>query len=212
MRIRTLCSHQRYFGMEPMALRHAAGRVLLRVHGLPPERARVSAQRLREDFGVDTTVGTVLVNDLVSGGLLEPHAERAGEYRITERFVEFASARIVQPLPRARAKVLLGEACQLASQINAEWTRNPLEIEAVMVSGDYMSRHHLLSDLTLWVLVRPRARVRVPRWAHLPSKSEGASAIRHALRKLSSFMVVHLVTEKASLPRPFTVAFHAEDG
>jgi len=95
MRVRTLISHQRYFGMEPMALRHAAGRVLLRVHGLPPDRARVSAQRLREDFGLDTTEGNALVSDLVDGGLLEPHAERAGEYRITDRFVEYASARIV---------------------------------------------------------------------------------------------------------------------
>jgi hypothetical protein len=211
MRVRTLVSHQRYFGMEPMALRHAAGRVLLRVHGLPPERARVSAQRLREDFGMDTTEGNALVTELVNGGLLEPHAERAGEYRITDRFVEYASARIVSPLPRVRAKALLDEACRLAEQINVEWARNPLEIEAIMVSGDYMSRHHQLSELTLWVLVRPRPRVRVPRWAHLPTKSEGAVAIRHALRKLSSFVVVHLVTEKSSLPRPFSVAFYAEE-
>jgi hypothetical protein len=210
MKVRTLVSHQRYFGMEPMALRHAAGRVLLRVAGLPPERARVSTQRLREDFGVDTVEGNALVNELVNGGLLEPHAARAGEYRITERFVEFASARIVAPLPRVRAKALLDQACQLAAEINAEWLRNPLEIEAIMVSGDYMSRHHQLSELTLWVLVRQRARVRVPRWAQLPSKSEGASAIRHALRKLSSFVVVHLATDKASLPRPFSVAFRAE--
>src|SRR5215470_5387590 len=114
MKVRTLVSHQRYFGMEPVALRHAAGRVLLRIHGLPPERARVSAQRLREDFGLDTTGGDELLQEFVNGGLLEPHAERAGEYRITDRFVEFASARIVAPLPRVRAKALLGEACQLA--------------------------------------------------------------------------------------------------
>jgi hypothetical protein len=211
MKVRTLVSHQRYFGLEPMVLRHAAGRVLLRVHGLPPERARVSAQRLREDFGLDPTEGDALVSALVDGGLLERHAERSGEYRITERFVEFASARIVSPLPRVRAKALIGEACHLAEQINAEWLRNPLEIEAIMVSGDYMSRQHELSELTLWVLVRPRARVRVPRWAQLPSKTEGASAIRHAMRKLSSFVVAHLVTETTSLPRPFSVAFHDHD-
>lgn len=211
MKVRTLLSHQRYFGMEPVALRHAAGRVLLRIHGLPPERARVSAQRLREDFGLDTEGGDELVRELVTSGLLEPHAGRAGEYRITDRFVEFASARIVSPLPRVRAKALIDQACRLAGEINAEWLRNPLEIEAIMVSGDYMSQQHELSELTLWVLVRPRMRVRVPRWAALPTKSEGASAIRHALRKLSSFVVVHLVTEIASLPRPFSVAFRADD-
>jgi hypothetical protein len=211
MKARTLVSHQRYFGMEPMALRHAAGRVLLRIHGLPPERARVSAQRLREDFGLDTEDGDELVQELVNGGLLEPHAERAGEYRVTERFIEFASARIVSPLPRVRAKALLDQACRLAGEINAEWMRNPLEIDAIMVSGDYMSRQHELSELTLSVLVRPRARMRVPRWAPVTSKSEGASAIRHALRKLSSYVVVHLVTGIASMPRPFSVAFRADD-
>jgi len=211
MKVRTLVSHQRYFGMEPMALRHAAGRVLLRIHGLPPERARISAQRLREDFGLDTAGGDELVQEFLNGGLLEPHAERAGEYRITDRFVEFASARIVSPLPRVRAKALLDQACRVAEEINAEWLRNPLEIDAIMVSGDYMSRQHELSELTLWVLVRPRMRVRVPRWAALASKSEGASAIRHALRKLSSFVVVHLVTEISSMPRPFSVAFRADD-
>ena len=47
MRTRTLVSHQRYFGMHPVALRHAAERVLLRIAGLPPDRAHVSVQRLR---------------------------------------------------------------------------------------------------------------------------------------------------------------------
>jgi hypothetical protein len=210
MKLRTLLSHQRYFGMEPMALRHGAGRVLLRVAGLPPERARVSAQRLREDFGLDTTEGKAFVHQLVGGGLLEPHAERPGDYRLTERFVEFASARIVAPLPRVRAKQLLDQACRLAAEINEDWTRNPLAVEAVAVSGDYMSRQHQLAELTLWVVVRPRLRTRAPRWARMPTKPEGAIAIRNALRELSSFIVVHLVTGVSSLPRPFSVAFRAD--
>ena len=210
MKTRTLLSHQRYFGMDPVALRHATGRVLLRVAGLPPERARVSAQRLREDFGQDTAGGDALLRELVYSGLLEPHAERLGDYRLTERFAEFASARIVAPLLRVRAKQLLDEACRLAAEINGEWNRNPLAIWAIAVSGDYMSRNHELADLTLWVVVGRRARVRAPRWVRLPSKAEGAAAIRDALRKLSSFIVVHLVTDTASLPRPFSVAFRAE--
>jgi hypothetical protein len=211
MKVRTLVSHHRYFGMEPQALRHAAGRVLLRVAGLPPERARVSAQRLREDFGVDTVEGTVLLNQLVGGGLLEPRPDRPGDYRITERFVEFASARIVAPLPRVRAKQLLDQSCRLAAEINEGWTRNPLSIDALAVSGDYMSRQHELTELTLWVLVRPRLRTRVPRWARLPTKAEGAVAIRNAVRELSSFVVVHLVTTMSSVPRPFSVAFRADE-
>jgi hypothetical protein len=210
MKVRTLVSHQRYFGMEPTALRHAAGRVLLRVAGLPPERARVSVQRLREDFGMDTVEGDVLVNNLVHGGLLEPHTGRPGDYRLTDRFVEFASARIVAPLPRVRAKQLLDEACQLASEINEEWARNPLSIDALIVSGDYMSRSHQLSELTLWVVVRPRLRTRAPRWARLPTKPEGAVAIRTSFRALSSFVVAHLITGTSTLPRPFSVAFRAD--
>jgi hypothetical protein len=52
--------------------------------------------------------------------------------------------------------------------------------------------------------------VRAPRWVRLPSKAEGAVAIRTTLRKLSSFMVVHLVTDTTTVPRPFSVAFRAE--
>jgi len=210
MKVRTLVSHQRYFGMEPLALRHGAGRVMLRVAGLPPERARVSAQRVREDFGMDTVKGDALVHQFVESGLLEPHGERAGDFRVTERFVEYASARIVAPLPRVRAKQLLDQASRVVAQINEEWTRNPLAIDSLAVSGDYMSRHHELSDLTLWVIVRPRARTRVPRWARLPTKQEGAIAIRNELRLLSSFMVVHLVTDRTSLPRPFSIAYQAD--
>jgi hypothetical protein len=212
MRVRTLVTHQRYFGMEPMALRHGAGRVLMRVAGLPRERARVSVQRLREDFGMDTAKGDVLVHELVHGGLLEPSPERPGDYRITDRFLEFASARIVAPLPRVRAKQLLDEACRLASEINDDWTRNPLAVDALIVSGDYMSRQHELSELTLWVIVRPRGRTRAPRWARLPTKPEGAVEIRNALRGLSSFIVAHLITGTATLPRPFSVAFRGEEG
>ena len=210
MRPRTLISHYRYFGMDPVALRHAAERVLLRVAGLPPERARVSAQRLRDDFGLDTAGGDALLHQFVDGGLLEPSAGRAGDYCLTERFAEFASARIVAPLPRVRAKEILNQACRLAAEINREWIRNPLAIDAIAVSGDYMSRSHELADLTLWVVVGPRGRVRAPRWVRLPTKAEGAIAIRTTLRKLSSFMVVHLVTDTTRLPRPFSVAFRAE--
>jgi hypothetical protein len=182
----------------------------MRVAGLPPERARVSAHRLQEDFGLDTIRAGALVRELLAEGLLVPHAARPGDYRLTERFVAFASARIVAPLPRVRAKQLLDQACRLAAEINREWTRNPLAIDAIAVSGDYMSREHELADLTLWVVVAPRRRVRAPRWVRLPTKAEGAVEIRSALRKLSSFMVLHLVTGTAAIPRPFSVAFRAE--
>jgi hypothetical protein len=39
------------------------------------------------------------------------------------------------------------------------------------------------------------------------TKSEGAHDIRSALRELSSFVYVKLVSNKERLPRPFAVAF-----
>ena len=54
---RTLVSDRRYFGIDALALRAAAARVVSRVAGLPPERARVRGAFLRQDFGLDTVDG-----------------------------------------------------------------------------------------------------------------------------------------------------------
>jgi len=73
MKVTTLVSDRRYFGVDAMTLRAASRRILARVVGLPPERARVSARALRQDFGVNTVVGQALVSELVAEGLLRPH-------------------------------------------------------------------------------------------------------------------------------------------
>src|SRR5439155_26285023 len=119
MKARTLVTQRLYFGMDALSLRAATGRVLSRVVGLPPERARVSARSLRQDFGVDTVQGNaLLVEQLVAEGLLEPPAALQVDYGLTERFVEYASARVVEPLPRERARQLLANACELAARVN----------------------------------------------------------------------------------------------
>lgn len=210
MKTRTLVTHRHYFGMDPVRLRTAAGRVLTRVVGLPPERARVSAQNLLHDFAVDTVEGEALVRELVEGGLLRPNPERAGDYRITERLREFAAARVIKPLPRARAKLILERAKVLAAEINQEWSRNPFEIEAIAVSGSYMSRDPGLADLTLGLVVRSRAHTRRSRWGRMANKQAGASEIRGAFQALSSFIAVHFVTETRALPRPFSIVYKAE--
>src|ERR1700736_5050684 len=120
----TLVTHRKYFGMNPLYLRAATDRVLARVVGLPPERAQINARALRQDFGADTEVGQRLVAGLVAEGLLVPKAEAPEDYRLTERFYEFACARVVEPLARSREKQLLGRARELATLINAEWSRN----------------------------------------------------------------------------------------
>jgi hypothetical protein len=209
MKQRTLVTDRLYFGLDPFRLIAATSRALSRVVGLPPERARVSATHLRHDFALDTVQGQAVVDELVAEGLLEPPTAGRAGYRLTNEFVEFAAARVVEPLPRARAKVLLTEACTLAERINAESVDNPLAIASFAVHGDYMSRSHRLDELSLGIVVERRAAVRRRRFGRILTKAEGAVAIREAFRELSSFVRVRLVTDERSLPRPFSRVFDA---
>jgi hypothetical protein len=208
MKARTLVTHRIYFGIDPLNLRAATARVFTRVVGMPPDRARVSARSLRQDFGInDADAGQALIDEFVAERLLDPPNELQADYGLTERFLEFAFARVVEPLPRERAKELLAQACELAARINTEWTRNPLEIEAVAPFGSYMTREKQLAELSLGVVVRQRPPSRRARWGRIVSKTDGARDIRAALRGLSSFIHVRMVRDKGLLPRPFAVAF-----
>jgi hypothetical protein len=208
MKQRTLLADRLYFGLHPLRLRAATGRALARVIGLAPERARVSATNLRHDFALDTREGERLVSDFVAGGLLEPPTERYPGYGLTQEFAELAGARVVDPLPRARAKQILVESCLLAERINDEEVNNPVAIAALAVCGEYMTRKHFLDELWLGVLVEPRppSRTRI-RIGRMLSKPEGAEAIRVAFRGLSSFIRPRLVTDLRTLPRPFSTVF-----
>ncbi len=208
MRARTLVTHRRYFGLDAVSLRAATGRVLSRVVGLPRDRARITDSQLRVDFGVDTIDARALVEGMVEGGLLQPRAEQR-DYRITDRFYEFAAARIVEPLPRPRAKQLVGQADDLARRVNAEWTRNPLIIEAVAPFGAYMSRDPYLDELPLGLVVGNRPASQRARWRTI-GKADGVQEIRDAFGGLSSFVRLRLVTGLVDLPRPFAVSFQAE--
>jgi hypothetical protein len=210
MRIRTLITGRLYFGIDALNLRAATARVLARVVGLPPERARVSVRSLCQDFGVAAQQGQALVDELVAEGLLEAPNDLQTDYGLTERFLEFAAARVVDPLPRERAKQLLARACALARQINDDWNHNPLEVEAIAPFGSYMSRDSTLAELSLGIVVRPRPATRRARWGRMEAKSDGARAMRGAFRELSSFIVVRMVNETQLLPRPFAIAFHAD--
>ena len=211
MKIRSLISNQLYFGLEPLNLRRGTERTLSRVFGLPPDRVRVNRETLREDFRLDIGEADALVNSFVTGGLLQADPENAGNYRLTERFHEFAQARVVAPLERAEAKDLVDKACRLAAQINAQRTWNPVMIDMLGVSGSYMSRSEHIADLKLWPVVKTRAQIRPRRFGSPMTKAEGSSEIREALRALSPFILVHLVTDTASVERPFSVPFRAYD-
>ena len=210
MKTRTLIAHQRYFGVDAVQLRTAAGRVLTRVVGLPAARARVRADHLKRDFAVDTVEGDALLHELVDGGLLRPDASAPGDFELTDRFREIAAARIVEPLPRARARALVARACEVVRRLNAEWSRNPLMVEALAVSGSYMSRDPELTDLVLGAVVRSRGAERRARWGRIANKPAGAQALRAELMALSSFVVVHFVTDQADLPRPFAIVYRDE--
>lgn len=211
MKIRMLISNQLYFGLEPLNLRRGTERTLSRVFGLPPDHVRVNRDSLREDFRLDAAAAEALVHAFVAGGLLQADPESAGNYRLTERFHEFAQSRVVAPLERAEAKGLVDKACRLAAQINAARPWNPVMIDMLGVSGGYMSRSDYIAELKLWPVVKTRAEIRPRRFGSPMTKAEGSSEIRGALRALSPFISVHLVTDTASVERPFSVPFRAYD-
>ena len=211
MKTRTLVARHRYYGLEAVQLRTAAGRVLGRVVGLPPGRARVREEHLRQDFAVDTVDGTELLHKLVDEGLLRRHPAEPADYEVTDAFRAIAAARVVEPLMRDKARQLVARAAELAAEVNADWHRNPLEIEAIAVSGSYMSRERQLTDLVLGVVVRHRSAERRSRWGRMANKQAGAQQIRIALEGLSSFVTVHFVVESAALPRPFAIVFRDDD-
>jgi hypothetical protein len=204
---RTLVAERAYFGFDPEAFRNGVQRLVTRVDAAR-DGAPVTASNLCADFGVGAGQAEVLLNAFTQGGLLR--ADRRGEYHVTDRLRHYATARVVAPLQRARAKLLIGEAAGRAARINAEWRRNPLFIDAIAVSGGYMSRHDKLGELTLWLIVSPRPNVTTRR----PRYSGDLAARRQiitAMCALSSFLIVHIVTDKDSVKRPFSVVYQAED-
>ncbi|MEP6997895.1 MAG: hypothetical protein ABI900_09605, partial [Betaproteobacteria bacterium] len=144
----------------------------------------------------------------VTDGLLRQPDERQGDFALTERFLEFATARVVEPLPRDRARQLLGKACALATQINADWKTNPLEIAALAPFGSYISHDKLLAELPLGIAVRVRSSSRKARWTRMASRRDGARQIRAAVRELSSFFHIRMVSDAKLLPQPFAIVFH----
>ncbi|MGH8712642.1 MAG: hypothetical protein ACREYB_01395 [Casimicrobiaceae bacterium] len=208
MKIRTLVTQRQYYGMDAISLRAAMARVLTRVAGLPPDTARVSRRNLCQDFGLDPAEAETVLDQLVADHLLRQADERQGDLALTGRFLEFATARVVEPLPRDRARQLLGKACVLATRINVEWKTNPLEVSALAPFGSYISRDQLLAELPLGIAVRPRSASRKARWARMADRADGARQIRAAVRELSSFFHLRMVGDPELLPRPFAVIFH----
>ncbi|MCC6869390.1 MAG: hypothetical protein IT522_11275 [Burkholderiales bacterium] len=210
MNQRTLVADRLYYGLQPVHLRAAMARALTRVVGLPPERARVSGNHLCQDFAMDTAQGTALVDKLVAHGVLTPPGAGQAGYALTAEFVAIAQARIVEPLPRTRARQLVDAARALAARINEDDAHNPLAITALAVYGDFMSRQLRLAELSFGIVVDRRAPTWRTRLGRMQHKAEGAQSLRTAFRALSSFVRVRVVTELPALPRPFSVVYETD--
>ena len=56
--------------------------------------------------------------------------------------------------------------------------------------------------------VRPRSSSRKARWTRTVSRRDGARQIRAAVRELSTFFHIRMVSDPKLLPQPFAVVFH----
>ncbi len=209
MNARRLIADQQYFGLEANALRAGAGRALARISKQPAEEARIDIRSLGEDFHLDAAASSALLSALLTGGLLYP--DGTGRYRPTRHFREYALARVVEPLTRARARALVDRACRLAARINSDWDGVPFQIEMVAVSGSYMSRGDQLSELSLSLAVGRRPEARTPGSKPLLSMDDALRQILEAMHALSSFIVVRIVADRSAVPRPFSVVFEANE-
>ncbi len=206
---RRLIADQKYFGLEAGALRSGAARALTRISRQAPERERVDVRSLGEDFHLDSAASSALLSALLGGGMLYP--DGIGRYRPTRLFREYALASVVAPLSRERAKALVERACALIASINSDWDRIPFQIEMVAVSGSYMTRRDQLPELSLSLVLCPRAESRKPWSGPLLGKDDGLRRVLEALRALSSFIVVRIAVDRKTVQRPFSVVFQIDD-
>ncbi len=69
----------------------------------------------------------------MQSGVLERLSPSGAEYGITTRFREIARARIIDPLPRQEAQMIVTHCTELARRFNRTATRNKYEIEVIAV-------------------------------------------------------------------------------
>src|SRR5438067_10881390 len=79
MTIRTLVLQRLQFGLDPLAFRRGAARVLARAAGRPREEAPVTVEDLRKDFRLDAAGAEALLRALIANRLLEG-ANATAEY------------------------------------------------------------------------------------------------------------------------------------
>ncbi len=210
MKTPTLVANRLYFGLEALRLRDSTDRVLARVVGVPPDRATVALQALAQDFHLGTAASRAVADEMVQGGLLERLSPSGMEFGITERFRALAKARVIQPLPRRDAQMLLSHIEDTARQFNRTTLVNKYEIAVIAVFGSYMSLDEDLPDLSIGVTGRRRPPAPQPASGRATRPTEGTEQMRTFFEQQSSYLRVSFFQQLQEVPRPFSVVFRDE--
>jgi hypothetical protein len=212
MKTMTLVARHLYFGMDPLRLRDAANRVLSRVPEDTSISASVKLDALIEDFHLTPNVSKAIIEEMVQSGVLTKLPPSVGaEYGITSRFREIARARIIEPLERSQAQLLLAHCGEVAERFNRTAHRNKYEIEAIAVYGHYMTRQKAIAELDLAITGRHRQPEHQKTFiGRASTPSEGTTEIRELFEKQSGFIDVRFFKRLSDVPRPFSVIFKVE--
>lgn len=203
----TLVSRRAYFGVDASRLRDASERVCRRLEGVSPERAVVGFQTLAQEFGLGMQASRVAVDEMEKAGLLERLSPSGMDYVITPRFRAYATARIVAPLERAQAQMLLTHFADLAREFNRTAVNNKYEIDSLAVYGSYMSLERVLDELSIGVTGCRRSPHPQGAAGRSTAQVEGTDAIRKLFASQSSYVRVKFFHRLHEVPRPFTVIF-----
>ena len=207
MKTMTLVARHLYFGMNPLHLRDAANRVLSRVPEDNSVRPAVNIDAIVEDFRLTPSASKAIVKEMVQSGILTSLTPTGAHFGITTRFREIARARIIEPLEREQAQMLLTHCTELADQFNRTALRNKYEIEAIAVFGSYMSRNQGLAELELAITGRRRTPGQKNLIGRATTPTEGTDRIRALFEKQSGFIEVHFFKRLSDVPRPFSVIY-----
>jgi hypothetical protein len=212
MKTMTLVARHLYFGMDPLQLRDAANRILSRVPGDTSVSASVKLDALIEDFHLTPAASKAIIAEMVQSGVLTQLPPSGGQaYGITARFREIARARIIEPLERSQAQLLLSHCAEVADKFNRSAGRNKYEIEALAVYGHYMTRNKAIAELELGVTGRRRRADHIKTFiGRATTPTEGTSEIRALFEKQSGFIDVRFFKKLEAVPRPFSVIYKGE--
>lgn len=210
MKTMTLVARHLYFGLDPLRLRDAANRLLARLPDSRPRATPVPMDTLVEEFAIDPARSQAIVAEMVESGVLMKMSPTGAHFGITTRFREIARARIIEPLDRGQAQMLLTHCAAVAEKFNRSSARNKYEIETIAVFGSYMSRHQGLASLELGMTGRKRAPGQRNFIGRATAQTEGTADIRALFERLSGFIEVQFFKRTVDVPRPFSVIFRSD--